>query len=77
MTFALCFKNQGLSPYLHVSSTMCNGFLRFTSGVTPADLMAAKLILTHIPAHVQDFCCLTVCDGTLALLAELCLLGFR
>ena len=27
---------------LHASSLACNGFLRFTSGVTPADLLAAN-----------------------------------
>ena len=31
----------GWIPHLCALSSMCNGFLRFTSGVTPADLLAA------------------------------------
>ena len=37
------FRSQGGSPRLHTSSPACNGFLRFTSVVTPADLLVAEL----------------------------------
>ena len=30
-----------------------SGFLRFTSGATPADLLAAKLFLIHILTYIQ------------------------
>ena len=30
-------------PDLHAFSPACNGFLRFTSGVTPADLLVANM----------------------------------
>ena len=34
----------GLIPYLHASSPACNGFLRFTSGGTPANFLMAILV---------------------------------
>ena len=34
---------QGRSMCLHVSSTTCNRILRFTSGATPAELLAASI----------------------------------
>ena len=37
------FQSQGRSLRLHTSSPAHNGFLRFTSGVTPADLLAASM----------------------------------
>ena len=36
------FQNQGWSPYLHFSFSVCNGFLRFTYGVTTADLLNTR-----------------------------------
>ena len=40
----LGFKIQGGFPRLCVLSLMRNGFLRFTSGVTPADLLATSMV---------------------------------
>ena len=37
------FQNQGGSSHLHTSSPACNRILRFTSGVTPADLLLASM----------------------------------
>ena len=31
-------------PYLHASSPECNGFLRFTSGTKPAELLATIMV---------------------------------
>ena len=42
---------------LHASTPALNGFLRFTSGVTPTDLMVARKVakpyLIHILAYIQ------------------------
>ena len=38
------FQSQGRSPHLCALSSVYNGFLRFTSGVTPADLSAASMV---------------------------------
>ena len=38
------FQIQDEFPHQHASSPACNGFLRFTSGVTPADLLAASVV---------------------------------
>ena len=35
------FQSQRGYPHLHALLPVCNGILRFTSGVTPADLLAA------------------------------------
>ena len=49
------FQSQGGFPRLRASSSACNRFFRFTSGATPADLlapsMAAGLILYM---HVRE-----------------------
>ena len=37
------FQRQGGSPHLHDLSPVWNRILRFTSGVTPADLMVASM----------------------------------
>ena len=37
------FQSQGGSPDLHVLSPACNGILRFTSDVTPADLLVSSM----------------------------------
>ena len=36
------FQSQRGYPHLHALLPVCNGILRFTSGVTPADLLAAS-----------------------------------
>ena len=41
MISALEFKAR-MDPHLLTSSPTCNGFLRFTSGATPADLLKAS-----------------------------------
>ena len=38
----------GWIPCLHALSPACNGFLRFTSGATPADLLAASMAASRI-----------------------------
>ena len=38
----------GWIPRLPALSPACNEFLRFTSGVTPADLLAASMAASHI-----------------------------
>ena len=38
----MTFQNQGASPYLQFSFSVCNGFLRFTYGVTTADLLKTR-----------------------------------
>ena len=43
----------GWIPSLHALSPTCNGFLSFTSGATPADLLAAKPFSVHVFAHVH------------------------
>ena len=48
---------QGGFHHLHALSTACNGFLRFTSGVTPADYLAASMAseqLSNILAYIFD-----------------------
>ena len=65
---------------LYASLPMCNGFLRLTSGATPAYQLAAPDICTDVgSAQVQDHAChcLTLCDMTDALLTELSRLGSR
>ena len=50
------FQNQGGSPCLLGLSLVCNGFLRFTSSATPADLLAASMaaeMLIDVLAPVQ------------------------
>ena len=46
------FQSQGGSLALHFSLPVCNATLRFTSGVTPADVSAAsraeRMFLIHI-----------------------------
>ena len=42
------FQSQGRFPRLHASSPACNGFLRFTSGATPADLLAAEPFFINV-----------------------------
>ena len=37
------FQRQSGSPYLHASSPVCNNILRFTSGATPANLLASSM----------------------------------
>ena len=69
----LCFKNQGGFHYLHACLPACNGFLRFTSGATPADHLATSLlpfmfrqreiICLFINLHKCGFdCCLRIQD---------------
>ena len=53
VTSVLGFKTRVDPPYLHAYSPVCNGFLRFTSSVTPADLLAAKLFSIQVFAHIQ------------------------
>ena len=36
------FQSQGGFPCLHTMSPVCSGFLTFTYGATPADLLAAE-----------------------------------
>ena len=38
-------------PGFHVSSPVCNGFLRFTSSVTPADPLAASMAAKSFQPH--------------------------
>ena len=42
------FQSQGASPCLHALFPACNGFLRFTSGATLADLLAANMAVEPI-----------------------------
>ena len=37
------FRSQGGPPHLHASLTVHDGFLRFTSNATPADLLVASV----------------------------------
>ena len=41
----------GWTPHLCASSPAHNGFLRFTSGVTPADLLAASMAAGQVSLH--------------------------
>ena len=38
------FQSQGRLVHLCALSPACNGFLRFNSGATPADLLAASMV---------------------------------
>ena len=81
---ALCFKAR-VDSLAYILSPAYNGFLRFTSGVTPADLLAASMAAEpfHSPTCVQVFmgfksrikCASASCDKTDALPTKLCLLG--
>ena len=77
------FQSQGLSTCLHASSPTCNGFLRFTSGVTPADLLVASMAAKPFQStylHTYKYLwglspgsstrCLAVCNKTDVLAAE-------
>ena len=46
-------QSQSGFPCLCTLSPTCNGFLGFTCGVTPADLLATKLFSIHILACIQ------------------------
>ena len=39
----------GCIPHLHAFSPACNGFLRFTSGATPADPLTASMAASPVP----------------------------
>ena len=43
VTSVLSFKASVGSSHLHSLLPACNGILRFTSGVTPADLLVARM----------------------------------
>ena len=48
----------GWVPCLHALSPVCNEFLRFTTGATPADLLVASMAARHIPyMHVPGVGC--------------------
>ena len=49
------FQSQSGSPYLRASSRACNGIIRFTSGATPADHLAAKNIRIYNYIHRHQF----------------------
>ena len=82
------FQSQGGSPFLYALLPICNRILRFTSGVTPVDLLVASMTVelfqsiylqTSIgEAWVWDLlcCCLTAWDQTDALPTELYQLGW-
>ena len=42
------FQMAGGFPCLYASPLVCNGFLRFTSGATPADLLMASIVTSHL-----------------------------
>ena len=45
-------------PRLHALSPVCNGFLKFTSSVTPANFLTASMAASHIPyMHVAEVGC--------------------
>ena len=46
------FQSQGWSPRLHIPLSACNRLLRFTSGVTPADFLAATMAAESLSMHV-------------------------
>ena len=49
-----------VDPLLACFVTCMNGFLRFTSGVTPADLLMGSMAAGHIPhMHVSEIGCQT------------------
>ena len=53
-TSALGFQAQ-VDPHLYAFSPGCNGFLRFTSGATPADFLTASMAAGHILyMHVKE-----------------------
>ena len=67
MISPLGFQSPGGFPHPCVVLPACNGILRFTSGVTPADLstasMAAGAFLIHMPVANNDRCyCLLFVD---------------
>ena len=45
------FQSQGGFPHLCALSPVCNGFLRFTSGATPADLLAISMAVELFHPH--------------------------
>ena len=48
----------GWIPHLHALLPVCNEFLRFTSGATPADLLVANMAVGYIPyTHVAEVGC--------------------
>ena len=49
------FQSQGGSLALHSSLTVCNAALRFTSGVTPADVLAASMAERMFLIHILRF----------------------
>ena len=52
------FQSQEWIPHLCALSPACNEFLRFTSGATPADLLAATMAAGCIPyMHVAEVGC--------------------
>ena len=45
----------GWIPHLYAFLPACNGFLRFTSGATPANLLMASMAAGHVPyMHVAE-----------------------
>ena len=50
VTHALSFK-AGVDPCLCASLSVCNGFLRFTFSVTPADLWPASISAKSFDPH--------------------------
>ena len=82
-------QSQGGFPCLGALSPGCNGFLRFRSGVTPADLLVASMVAkpfwtTYLHtsigvAQAQDWVCLclTTCDKTGALRHTSSLISFQ
>ena len=49
MTFAL-----RPIPHLHVTSSACDGFLRFISGATPANHLTASINHKHLISSVAN-----------------------
>ena len=47
------FQRQGGFPCLHATLLVCNTFLRFHCGVTPADLLVASMAAK--PFHLYTF----------------------
>ena len=45
------FQSQGGSPHLRASSPVCNRFLRFTSGATPADHLVTSMAPQPFDPH--------------------------
>ena len=51
----LCVSKLGGIPSLYASSPVSNGFLRFTTGATPADLLTASMAAGRVPyMHVAE-----------------------